>query len=199
MWVHQDQPTVGAWNSAKRWCGVAQQRPSIEYMTSSETCDPVAKEPELLGVAMSWDISNPADPDAGDIPIADVGPYFATGSDIELHAAAPKLRQGCEEVSFYQRWIKAPRVDNAFVVNSGVAFVVNSGELLKRWTIDHFLSTRHFVNNATAGRSGYSTPFFFNAIANYPMVCFSSCHHGENRQKYPTISYLESQAIVQAE
>ena len=115
MWVHQDQPTVGAWNSANSWCGVAQQRPSIEYMTSSETGDPVAKEPELLGVAMSWDISNPADPDAGDIPIADVGPYFATGSGIELHAAAAKLRQGCEEVSFYQRWINAPRVDNAFV------------------------------------------------------------------------------------
>ena len=46
MWVHQDQPTVGAWNSAKRWCGVAQQRPSIEYMTSSETCDPVANRVE---------------------------------------------------------------------------------------------------------------------------------------------------------
>ena len=122
MWVHQDQPTVGAWNSAKRCCGVAEQRPSIEYMTSSEIFDPVAKERELLGVAMAWDISNPADPDACYVPIVDVGPYFTTGSDVELHAAAAKLRQGCEDVNVYQQWIKAPRVDNAFVVNSGEGF-----------------------------------------------------------------------------
>ena len=339
-------------------------------MSSSETFDPAAKEQELLAQATSWDISNPADPEPGDIPVVDVGPYFTTGSPADLHAAAATLRLACEDVGFYQLvghqvpesliaetfdwsrrfhsldldtkqqinldnpdwpvstvgympvgerrlprrakgnlneaflikgdrgvdygdnqwlaetdlagfragveaygqavsalamrllpiyavaldleadffapaflspfwrlrlthyppfepddddefgiaphvdttfftlllqdspglvihsakrqgWIKAPRVENAFVVNSG--------ELLKQWSNDRFLSTRHFANNALASQSRYSIPFFFNATADYPMACLPSCHDAQNPPKYPTISYLESQGVVQGE
>jgi len=339
-------------------------------MTSSESFDPAAKERELLAEASSWDTSNPANPEPGDIPIVDVGPYFTTGSDKDLGVAAGTLRQACENVGFYQlvghqvpksliedtfdwarrfhaldldtkqtinldnpdwpvptvgympvgerrlprrakgnlneaflikgdrgvdygdnqwlaegvlpgfregieaygravsslairllpvyaaaldlepdffapafhtpfwrlrlthyppvggeaddefgiaphvdttfftlllqdspglvihsaerqQWIKAPRVDGAFVVNSG--------ELLKQWSNDRFLSTRHFANNATPRESRYSIPFFFNATADYPMACLPSCHDAQNPPKYPTISYLQSQAVVQGE
>ena len=337
---------------------------------SSAGFDPAAKEQELLAEATSWDISNPAEPDPGDIPIVDVGPYFSSGSKADLVAAATGLRHACEQVGFYQlvghqvpatliadtfdwakrfhalplatkqkinldnpdwpvptvgylpvgerrlprrakgnlneaflikgdrgidyddnqwlpdqdlpgfragiedygrhvstlalrllpvyavaldlpaeffatafthpfwrlrfthyppfapeaddefgiaphvdttfftlllqdspgltihsaqreQWIKAPVVENAFVVNSG--------ELLKQWSNDRFLSTRHFANNAQAATSRYSIPFFFNANADHPMACLPSCHGPNNPPKYPTISYLQSQAVVQGE
>ncbi len=88
-----------------------------------------------------------------------------------------------------QQWIDAPLIDDAYVVNSG--------ELLKQWSNDRFLSTRHYVRPATADR--YSVPFFFNATADYPMACLPSCHSDDNPPRYPTISYLESQGVVQGE
>lgn len=90
-----------------------------------------------------------------------------------------------------QQWINAPVIENAFVVNSG--------ELLKQWSNDRFLSTRHFANNADGSSARYSIPFFFNANADYPMECLPTCHGPGNPPKYPTISYNESQAVVQGE
>ena len=90
-----------------------------------------------------------------------------------------------------ERWINAPVVENAFVVNSG--------ELLKQWTNDRFLSTKHFANTRGGDRSRYSIPFFFNATADYPMECVPTCWDEDNPPKYPTISYAESQAAAQGE
>jgi isopenicillin N synthase-like dioxygenase len=89
-----------------------------------------------------------------------------------------------------QEWIKAPVMSDAFVVNSG--------ELLKQWSNDRYLSTRHFANNSEP-RSRYSIPFFYNATADYPMECLPTCHGPGNPPKYPTISYLQSQGVVQGE
>lgn len=89
-----------------------------------------------------------------------------------------------------QQWIEAPVIPGAFVVNSG--------ELLRQWTNDRFLSTRHFANNLTAD-SRYSVPFFFNATADYEMACLPSCHGPGNPPKYPPVSYLSSQGVVQGE
>ena len=87
-------------------------------------------------------------------------------------------------------WIQAPVVEGAFVVNSG--------ELLKQWTNDRYLSVRHFANNDTK-ESRYSIPFFYNAAADFPMACLPTCHSPENPAKYPTISYEQSQAAAQGE
>ncbi len=88
------------------------------------------------------------------------------------------------------RWIQAPVVADAFVVNSG--------ELLKQWTNDRYLSVRHFANNDTTA-SRYSIPFFYNAAADFPMECLPTCQSPTNPPKYPTISYEQSQAIAQGE
>lgn len=88
------------------------------------------------------------------------------------------------------QWIKAPVVENAFVVNSG--------ELLKQWTNDRYLSVRHFANN-DAHASRYSIPFFYNAAASHPMQCLPTCTSDDNPPRYPTISYGESQAVAQGE
>lgn len=89
-----------------------------------------------------------------------------------------------------EQWVSVPVVEDAFVVNSG--------ELLRQWSNDRFLSTRHFANNAGT-KDRYAVPFFFNATADYPMECLPSCHGPGNPPKYPTISYLESQGVVQGE
>lgn len=88
-------------------------------------------------------------------------------------------------------WVNAPVVENSFIVNTG--------ELLKQWTNDRFLSTRHFANNNTGTQSRYSIPFFFNANPHYVMSCIPSCCSVDNPAKYPPISYAQSQGVVQGE
>lgn len=88
-------------------------------------------------------------------------------------------------------WIKAPALKDAFVVNTG--------ELLKQWTNDRFISVKHFANNNTENTSRYSIPFFLNANAHYKMTCVPSCFGPDNPQKYPPISYAESQGVIQGE
>ena len=104
------------------------------------------------------------------------------------------LLQNAAGLTIYSRtrecWIQAPVVPGAFVVNSG--------ELLKQWTNDRYLSVRHFANN-DASESRYSIPFFYNAAADYPMECLPTCHDADNPAKYPTISYNQSQAAAQGE
>ncbi|OED35727.1 hypothetical protein AB833_29405 [Chromatiales bacterium (ex Bugula neritina AB1)] len=90
-----------------------------------------------------------------------------------------------------QQWISAPALEGAFIVNTG--------ELLKQWTNDRFISVKHFANNNTADTSRYSIPFFFNANPTYKMTCVPSCCGPDNPAKYPPISYLESQGVVQGE
>lgn len=89
-----------------------------------------------------------------------------------------------------QQWVEVPVIDNAFVVNSG--------ELLRQWSNDRFLSARHFANN-TGRASRYSIPFFFNANADHVMECLPSCHDADNPPKYAPVSYRASQAAVQGE
>lgn len=88
------------------------------------------------------------------------------------------------------RWITVPVIDGAFVVNAG--------ELLRQWSNDRVLSTRHFAHNPVPD-SRYSVPFFFNATSDYRMVCLPSCQSPDNPPRYPPFSYRESQAAVQGE
>jgi len=90
-----------------------------------------------------------------------------------------------------QQWIKAPLLEHAFIVNSG--------ELLRQWTNDRFISVKHFANNNTGETSRFSIPFFLNANSNYRMTCIPSCCGPDNPAKYPPISYSESQAVAQGE
>ena len=90
-----------------------------------------------------------------------------------------------------QVWVNAPALEDAFIVNTG--------ELLKQWTNDRFISVKHFANNNLGNQSRYSIPFFLNANPDYKMSCIESCCGPDNPPKYPPISYNESQATVQGE
>ncbi len=90
-----------------------------------------------------------------------------------------------------REWLRVPMIEDAFIVNTG--------ELLRTWSNDRFLSVKHFANNNTGEVSRYSIPFFLNANADYKMSCIPSCCGPDNPSKYPPISYNESQAIAQGE
>lgn len=108
------------------------------------------------------------------------------------------LDQNCPGLVIYSEqrncWLKAPYVEGALIVNSG--------ELLKQWTNDSFVSVKHFANHNTnkpTTTPRYSIPFFFNANADYQMHCIPTCCSSDNPPRYPPFSYEESQAIAQGE
>jgi len=113
------------------------------------------------------------------------------------------LAQDSEGLIIYSEkrkcWLRAPLVEGAFIVNTG--------ELLRQWTNNRFVSVRHYANRNVSSNScsdvsprpRYSIPFFFNANADYRMQCIPTCCSPDNPPKYPPFSYSESQAIAQGE
>ena len=126
----------------------------------------------------------------GDLPADEFGiaPHVDTTFCTILAQDRPGLSIFSER---RQQWIKAPMLEDAFIVNTG--------ELLRTWTNDRFISVKHFANNNTGADSRYSIPFFLNANSDYRMTCIPSCCGPDNPAKYPPISYAESQAVVQGE
>jgi isopenicillin N synthase-like dioxygenase len=90
-----------------------------------------------------------------------------------------------------RRWVSVPMIDGAFIVNTG--------ELLKHWSNDEFISAKHFANNNFGNVSRYSIPYFFNATTDYKMTCIPSCCGPDRPAKYAAISYAESQGVTQGE
>ncbi len=129
-------------------------------------------------------------PPLGDLPADEFGiaPHVDTTFCTILAQDRPGLSIFSER---RQQWIRAPMLEDAFIVNTG--------ELLRTWTNDRFISVKHFANNNTGADSRYSIPFFLNANSDYRMTCIPSCCGPDNPAKYPPISYAESQAVVQGE
>jgi isopenicillin N synthase-like dioxygenase len=84
------------------------------------------------------------------------------------------------------QWFGAPVVENAFVVNSG--------DMLRRWTNHRFLSTPHRVINATPGADRYAIPFFFDANIDYPMACLPTCSSAKYPARYEPTTYIDYMA-----
>lgn len=79
-------------------------------------------------------------------------------------------------------WLDAPVVPGAFVVNSG--------NMLRRWTNDRFLSTPHRAINGS-GQDRYAIPFFFDCNIDWTMACLPTCQGPDNPPRYEPITYLE--------
>jgi len=88
------------------------------------------------------------------------------------------------------RWTRVP--------NCPGLLVVNTGELLRQWANDCVSSTPHFVVNLSE-QSRYSLPFFFNCSPTHVMSCLPSCTSELRPPRYPAISFLQSQGVVQGE
>jgi isopenicillin N synthase-like dioxygenase len=72
-------------------------------------------------------------------------------------------------------------------------FLINTGDLFRRWTNDRYLSTPHRVMNVS-GTDRYSIAFFFGPDLDRTMSCLPTCQSAENPAKYPPISYGQYKA-----
>lgn len=78
------------------------------------------------------------------------------------------------------RWIEAPGVEGAYVVNGG--------DILHHWTNERFLSTPHRVRNLS-GQVRYAIPFFCDPDHDTDIECLPTCRSGDNPAKYPSIRF----------
>ena len=114
----------------------------------------------------------PPDPDRfGSAPHTDGG--FMT---LLAQARVP----GLEVWSRTDRWLEAPAMAGAFLVNSG--------DLLARWTNDRYLSTPHRVINRSGGER-YSVPFFFNPNLDAMIETIPGCIDDAHPARYEPIRY----------
>jgi isopenicillin N synthase-like dioxygenase len=83
------------------------------------------------------------------------------------------------------RWLDAPSIEGAYVVNIGDAFM--------RWTNDEWLSTPHRVANPPSDRKGssrrQSIPFFLNPSKDTVIRCLEPFIRDGSPAKYEPITY----------
>ena len=67
---------------------------------SESAFDPFDKERQLQEESAAWDTGHVTDAEDDDIPLIDVGQYFADPTDELLAETAERLKVACEEVGF---------------------------------------------------------------------------------------------------
>jgi isopenicillin N synthase-like dioxygenase len=92
----------------------------------------------------------------------------------------PNKVQGLSILLPSGRWMDAPGVEDAFVVNGG--------DILHRWSNERFLSTPHRVRNVS-GQVRYAIPFFCDPDHDTMIECLPSCQSAERPPKYPPIKF----------
>ena len=89
---------------------------------------------------------------------------------------------GLEVQSLSGEWLSAPCIPDTVLVNTG--------DLMQRWTNDIFRSTKHRVGVPTGDRihrSRYSIAFFCHPDMDAEIKCIDSCQSPEQPPKYPPI------------
>jgi isopenicillin N synthase-like dioxygenase len=77
-------------------------------------------------------------------------------------------------------WHPAPAVPDALLVNIG--------DLMQRWTNDHFVSTLHRVRRTGGREDRYSIAFFVDPDANVQVECIESCISAQRPARYSAVS-----------
>jgi len=80
------------------------------------------------------------------------------------------------------RWIDVPNIPGSFLINGG--------DLMRRWTNDRFLATPHRVINLS-GQERYAAPFFLDCDYDWVMRCIPTCLPKDAQPAYPPITYAE--------
>jgi isopenicillin N synthase-like dioxygenase len=115
--------------------------------------------------------------DGSDDTIASLVPHTDSGF---MTLLPPNKVQGLSILLPDGRWLDAPGIDDAFVVNGG--------DILHRWTNERFLSTPHRVRNVSGGVR-YAIPFFCDPNHDTRIECLPSCQSPANPAKYPPIKF----------
>ena len=80
------------------------------------------------------------------------------------------------------KWIEAPAIADAYVVNGG--------QMLQRWTNDFFLATPHRAINRSGGER-YALPFFCDSNIDWPVAAVPTTVGHDRPPKYPTTYYTD--------
>jgi isopenicillin N synthase-like dioxygenase len=87
-------------------------------------------------------------------------------------------------------WIRPPDSNWFQPDQPQESFVVNSGDMLRRWTNERFLSTVHRVRNDTT-RDRYGIPFFYDPRVDTVIECLPSCRSADDPPKHEPITYRD--------
>jgi isopenicillin N synthase-like dioxygenase len=87
---------------------------------------------------------------------------------------------GLELLGADGNWRAVPPIDGAAVVNSG--------DLMERWTNGRFRSTVHRVRPIAGDRDRYSIALFIDPDSAVEVDCFASCVSAERPLRYPRIT-----------
>ncbi len=120
----------------------------------------------------------PSQPDALDDEVG-IAPHTDTSF---LTLLAPNEVPGLSIRTQNGKWIDAPAVPDAFVVNGG--------QLLQRWTNDRFLATPHRAVNRSGGER-YALAFFCDSNIDWPIAAVPSCVGPDKPPLHPTTTYTD--------
>src|SRR6516165_7835698 len=115
--------------------------------------------------------------DTGDDTLASLVPHTDSGF---MTLLPPNPVPGLSILLRSGRWIDAPGIAGAYVVNGG--------DILHRWTNERFLSTPHRVRNVS-GQVRYAIPFFCDPDHDTLIECLPSCRSADKPAKYPPIRF----------
>jgi isopenicillin N synthase-like dioxygenase len=141
------------------------------------------------------------------------GDYFAPFFENEAHINLRFLHYPPQEVDDDEQFGQGPHTDNSFItilarmdvpglavrLPSGAwlapplipgTFLVNLGNMMKRWSNDRFLSTPHGVVN-DSGKDRYSIAFFFSPNVDAVIECLPSCVTDDNPPRYTPAVYRD--------
>jgi isopenicillin N synthase-like dioxygenase len=110
------------------------------------------------------------DDEFGVAPHADLG-FITILSQDRVGGLEVRTRDGA--------WVGAPYIEGTFIVNLG--------NLFKRWTNDYYVSNQHRVINRAAV-TRYSVATFLNLDYDTPVECVPSCRRPGEDAKYPVAS-----------
>ena len=139
--------------------------------------------------------------------------YFAPMFTNEAHINLRFLHYPHQESDDPEQFGQGPHTDNSFLTmlaredTPGLAvrlpsgewlappviadtFLVNLGNVMKRWSNDRFLSTPHGVVN-DSGRDRYSIAFFYSPHVDAVIECLPSCTGPDNPPRYAPAVYRD--------
>ncbi|PYN13105.1 MAG: isopenicillin N synthase family oxygenase, partial [Candidatus Rokuibacteriota bacterium] len=142
-----------------------------------------------------------------DMPAGHFGPFFTNEAHINLRFLHYPPQETDDEEQFGQ----GPHTDNSFITMlaredvPGLAvrlpsgewlappvipgtFLVNLGNIMKRWSNDRFLSTPHGVLN-DSGTDRYSIAFFYSPNIEAAIECLPTCVSASEPARYPRAVY----------
>ena len=134
------------------------------------------------------------------IPVTDFAHVFQ-GEPGGLYVVAARVRHACETVGFFYlagHGVPDEIVDAALAASREFhappviadTFLVNLGNIMKRWSNDRFLSTPHGVLN-DSGTDRYSIAFFYSPTVSARIECVPTCVSVGNPPRYEPAVYRD--------